>query len=253
MFYIVGVILLGWVTGVLVNYLADVMPIKRKFVAPFCLNCGEPFSIHNYLFHPRMCRICGKSRTIRVWLVECAFVIASILLYMIPPEPLGYWISLILLAYFGLVTVIDIEYRAILHPVSLAGACLTLVLGIWLHGLKATLLGGVVGFCLMLLFYYLGKGLIQLMVRLRQQEMSESEALGFGDVNLGGVIGLLLGWPGIVAGLVLAVFLAGFVGLLYLIYNILLRRYRPALTIPYGPFLAISPLILLFFRQAITR
>jgi prepilin signal peptidase PulO-like enzyme (type II secretory pathway) len=62
------------------------------------------------------------------------------------------------------------------------------------------------------------------------------------------VIGLLLGWPGVLAGLVLAVLIAGAVTLVYLLVMVISRRYTPNLALPYGPFLAASAIFLLFFR-----
>ena len=37
----------------------------------------------------------------------------------------------------------------------------------------------------------------------------EDVALGFGDVHLSGILGLLLGWPGITGGLFVAIILGG--------------------------------------------
>ena len=78
--------------------------------------------------------------------------------------------------------------------------------------------------------------------------VAEGEALGFGDVNRGGVIGLLLGWPGIIAGLIAAILLAGAVGLFTFTIAFLRHRYDPNLALPYGPFLAIAAIFLLYFR-----
>jgi leader peptidase (prepilin peptidase)/N-methyltransferase len=83
------------------------------------------------------------------------------------------------------------------------------------------------------------------MSRIRNQEIDEI-ALGFGDVNLSGVIGLLLGWPGVLAGLVGAIILGGVVSGLYLAWQAVNKRYEAFSALPYGPFLALSALFLLF-------
>jgi leader peptidase (prepilin peptidase)/N-methyltransferase len=155
--------------------------------------------------------------------------------------------SIVLVIYFGLVTTIDVEHRLILHSVSLVGACLAFVVGTWQHGLWRTLAGGAVGFTAMLGLYWLGMLFIRFQKR-RQGLVEPEDALGFGDVNLSGVIGLLLGWPGIIAGLVLAILLAGGFSLAYLIIKLIRREYRPSLVIPYGPFLALSAAWLWVFR-----
>jgi leader peptidase (prepilin peptidase)/N-methyltransferase len=77
----------------------------------------------------------------------------------------------------------------------------------------------------------------------------EEDALGYGDVNLSGVLGLMLGWPGILAGLTIAILLGGAVSLIYLLVTVATRRYQAFTAIPYGPFLIAAAIVLLFFRS----
>jgi leader peptidase (prepilin peptidase)/N-methyltransferase len=72
-------------------------------------------------------------------------------------------------------------------------------------------------------------------------------ALGFGDVNLSGILGLMLGWPLILTGLVLAIFVGGLVSLIYLLIMMILRRYQLFTALPYGPFLITGAFVMLFF------
>lgn len=81
----------------------------------------------------------------------------------------------------------------------------------------------------------------------RRGDITDDEAIGFGDVNLSGVIGLMLGWPGIMAGLFLTIIIAGIVSLIYLVLQLVTRRYQAFMAIPYGPFLVASAVILLYF------
>ena len=182
--------------------------------------------------------------------MEIGFIGASIWLWNAPSD-MGYFLGLVLLAYLGLVTVIDLEHRLILHPVSLAGVVLGFGIGTWLHGLKATLVGGTAGFFAMLALYYFGILFVRLSARLRGQFLDETEGIGFGDVNLSGIVGLLLGWPGILAGMLLAILIGGAISLLYLLLMVTFRRYRSSLALPYAPFLTISAMILLYFKDLI--
>ena len=150
--------------------------------------------------------------------------------------------------YFGIVIVIDLEHRLILHPVSWLGAVLGLATGVWLHGWLSTLIGGAVGFGIMLVFYWLGILYVRKFASMKGQPIEEGDAFGFGDVNLSGIMGLLLGWPGILAGLVLAILIAGAVTLLYLAYMLITRRYVPNTALAFGPFLAASTIYLLYIR-----
>lgn len=240
--------LIGWLGGMLVNYLSDVLPVKRRFVRPICVFCFEPQSPGNYLFWPRRCQECTSRRPWRVWIVELLYIGISLWLWFNPPEKIGFIMGLVLMLYFGVVVVIDLEHRLILHPVSWVGAALCLGIGWHLHGLSRTLIGGAVGFGLMLGLHTFGTFFARWISR-RRGEIITEEALGFGDVNLSGVLGLLLGWPGILAGLLVAILIGGAVSLLYLLIMVASRRYRLFTAIPYGPFLVAGAVFLLFFRD----
>lgn len=244
---IIGFVI-GWLFGSLLNYVADELPLKRRLGKPACPACQAEYPILNYLFWPRRCPVCGAKRGLRSWVLEFGLGVAGALLVDFSPPGLRWVVALILLGYLALVTVIDIEHRLILHVTSLAGALIALGIGIHLHGIVPTLVGGAVGFGAMLLFYLFGILFLRLSVRLRGEQITEQEAIGFGDVNLSGVVGLLLGWPGITLGLLLTILIAGLISLAYLVLNILRRQYHPALAVPYGPFLTLSAFLLIYIR-----
>ncbi|MEJ2708239.1 MAG: prepilin peptidase [Anaerolineales bacterium] len=246
---IVLIIILGWGAGMLVNYLADVLPVRRKLVAPFCLQCQVSQNTVRYFLWPRRCENCGQRRAFRTWIVEAAYIVTAFWLWNQPPQKLGFWLGFFILIYFGVVVVIDLEHRLILHPTSAFGALLGLGTGIWLHGLSTTLLGGLAGFGGMLGLYIFGILFVKLVSRGRGSAGGESEALGFGDVILSGVLGLFLGWPAIVMGLTFAIVLGGMVSLIYLLGMLIARRYRSFAAIPYGPFLIAGAVFLLYFRD----
>jgi leader peptidase (prepilin peptidase)/N-methyltransferase len=165
---------------------------------------------------------------------------------------MGFILASLLLTYFAVVVVIDMEHRLILRPTSVFGALLALGLGWWLHGLTATLLGGAAGFGIMSLFYYLGA----LFTRIRARRLEaaglradDEEALGGGDVTLAAILGLLLGWPLIWFGLLLGVLLGGIVGLIIVVVSLVQGRYgRKALMLfmPYGPAFVLSAFLIMF-------
>lgn len=236
---------LGWATGALVNYLSDVLPQTRRFSQPICRRCGRPQSNLGYLAFPKRCSACGNGRGLRAWLVEAGYIAAAILTWLAPGNHVSFLAGWFLLAYLGVVTVIDIEHRVILHRVSLVGAVGGAALGGILHGVPRTLLGGAVGFAIMLLLYYLGIWVVRL--RYRNVEGAPEEGLGFGDVNLSGIMGLILGWPAVIAGLTAAILSAGLASLIYLVIMLFKGRYSASLAIPYGPFLVLGIVYLLFF------
>ena len=248
MYTILAIVLVGWMGGNLVNYLADFLPVDRKIVRPYCLNCKSPRSVANYLLFPRRCDQCQHRVSIRNWIVNLIFILMSVYLWLNPAQKLDYWIQLLLLVYFTLVVVIDLEHRLILHIVSLAGAVLGFYVGILNHGLVNTLAGGLAGLIIMYILYQGGRLFVRILAKWRDYS-DIGEALGFGDVILSGVIGLMLGWPGIVLGLILAVLMAGVVSLIYLVILLVTHRYRANLSIAYGPYLILSTLIFVLFKD----
>lgn len=234
----------GWLSGSLLNYLEDVLPPSRRFVPPECTHCASRISGVDYLiFTP--CRICGRSRQTRAWIVQILGLIILPLVYYFPPERFGFWVSLPYFLYFGLVFLMDMEYRVILNEVSLVGVVLVIPLGIHWNGWLMTIVGGVAGFGLMFVLYYFGILFNRAMTK-RRGEPLEEVALGFGDVNLSGILGLLLGWPKIAISLFFSVVLGGVISGSYLLFSVLTRSYRPFTAIPYAPFLVVVAVVLFY-------
>jgi prepilin signal peptidase PulO-like enzyme (type II secretory pathway) len=237
---------LGIISGMIVNYLSDVLPVNRRLTRPICLFCGKPIGFLNYFLWPRQCPHCHKRRDIFTWIVELLFVIIVFWLADTAPAKLGFWGGLILLVFFGVIVVIDMRYKVILHPVSMFGAVLLLFIGVYLHGIISTLAGGAFGFAIMFTLYKLGEVFIKLMNRKRSDPVNDV-ALGFGDVNLAGLLGLILGFPAIIVGLTLGALLGGAVSLVYIFVRIFQGKYRSLEALPYGPFLISGAVLLLFF------
>ena len=242
--FIIIPLVVGWLSGWLVNYLADVLPVTRSFSHPVCFHCQTPYRWGGYLFfHP--CITCGAPRQVRPFVIQAVLTIAPVLLWLFPHPRFPFILAFILFIYLCLVFVIDLEHRLILHPVSLFGALLALGIGIYLHGIGSTLIGGVVGFGIMLVFYFLGELYVRYMAKKRGISTDEV-ALGFGDVNLSGILGLLLGWPLISIGLLFAVLAGGLISLIIILGMVIAKKYKSFTAIPYAPFLILSALYLLY-------
>jgi leader peptidase (prepilin peptidase)/N-methyltransferase len=244
-------LILGWLSGWLVNYLADVLPVTRSLSRPACPHCQKPLRWDDYLFF-RNCPACGKRGGPRALFVQAVLTVVPLLLWIFPHPGFPFILAFILFIYLSLVFVIDLEHRLILHPVSLFGALLALGIGIYLrsgtsfmHAITSTLIGGAVGFGIMLAFYFIGEGYVRYMSKKRGVSTDEV-ALGFGDVNLAGILGLLLGWPLISVGLLFAVLAGGLISLFIIAGMLLAKKYRAFTAIPYAPFLILSAIYLLY-------
>jgi prepilin signal peptidase PulO-like enzyme (type II secretory pathway) len=167
-----------------------------------------------------------------------------VVLNLILLNPEEYWPSYVLSGILLLVLVVDLEHRLILHVVTGPSAIVMGLLGSLdpARGPLKTLAGGAVGFLVVLGLFLLGGLFARLILRIRGQTLEEV-AFGFGDVTLAGVIGLAVGFPGIVVALTLGVLAGGVFSLGYLLVMIARGRYIAFTPIPYSPFLVLGALV----------
>jgi len=242
-------IFFGLLAGGLINYLADVLPHTTRLSQPLCLNpdCRVSFHWKDYLLLHR-CPKCGRGRGLRTYATLVLAEALSLFIWFSPPHTLGFGLGLLVLTYLLLVTVIDLEHRLILRPLSIAGLILAALAGLYARGWLSTLIGGAAGFAIMFVFYLLGKLFTRWRAR-RLGKVDNEEALGSGDVTLATILGLLLGWPLIWFGLLLGILFSGVIGLVIIIALLVTRRYKTQalnVFIPYGPFFILSTFLLIY-------
>ncbi len=245
---------LGWFAALIVNYIADILPATRKITPPVCVHCTAPIVWKNYIVLKR-CANCGKHRSVRTWVVLLISIAVTVHIWQTPPHNLGFWLAYLLYIYLAVIFLIDLEHRLILHITSYFGAVLALILGTLNNGINDTLLGGFFGYGLMLALYGFG----MLFTKRRAKKMIEAglepddeDALGFGDVNLAGVLGLLLGWPLIWFGLLMGIVGGGIISLLLVLGTMLQRKNKEDTLmsfIPYGPYFILSAFLLIYFPE----
>jgi len=239
--------IIGGFCGVVINYLADVLPIYRRPGPPICQNCAKRFSLYNYLISFR-CKNCGQGVSLRTILVHILSITTSILVWLFPYQSLNYWWSIPIIIFLGIILVIDIEYRVVLIQTSVIGLILLFLVGLVnqgfsVKGLLITTIGGAAGFLIMIILYYFGILFNKVLSKARNQEVDEV-ALGFGDVYVSTFLGFLIGWPNIISAIVLAVLLSGAFSLLFVVVSLILKKYKAFSAIPYTPFLILGAIIL---------
>lgn len=190
----------------------------------------------------------------RVWLVQIGITALSLYIYIQPSLDFGYWAGMLLLIYFGVVFVIDMEHKLILHPTSIVGAALALILGTAARGLTVTLIGGLIGFVTMLVFYYFGVLFARFRARrMRAQglEPDDEESLGQGDIILVTILGFLVGgWELISLLIFLSIILGGIVSLFLILGLVITRRYNSnalMIFIPFGPYFILGTALIVYF------
>ncbi|MBE0685073.1 MAG: prepilin peptidase [Anaerolineaceae bacterium] len=236
---------LSVVVSMIINHLADTLPIIRKIsFSPFCTDCHKTIGLTRYVLY-KACPHCHTKSGKRRILLPFLFIITYVLLFFFPPDYSGIYLSLLIVAFLYLVFIIDLEHRLILHPVSVFGAILFTIIGLYLNGWQNTVLGGGIGFLLMYGLYLFGILFSKWMAKKRGETMDEV-ALGYGDVNLTAILGLLFGWPRIAVLLFFAILFGGLFSAVYMLILKVQKKYELFTPIPYAPFLIISALILLY-------
>ena len=235
----------GWFASVIINYLADTLPIHRRFIKPTCTSCGKAYTVGSYLFHFK-CNNCNHRHGFRQLItLIIMLVLAFVIFFFSSATALSKGIDLLVAGYLLLIIVIDIEHHLVLHTITAAGSVIFGVLGFKEHGVWPTLLGGIVGFVIMYLFFILGHFYSQ--IKSKRSGVEIEDAIGFGDVTFSGVCGLLLGWPNIVAGLTAGIVLGG-VWSLGILFFVLFKKSGDISTsfMAYAPFIAIATCLLWF-------
>ncbi len=240
----------GFLVGLSINILIEKLYIYREILSE-----EEMFFKNNgwvkFLLWPWGIKNLDLFKKIRIYFIEFIFIIISLWLWYSPPAKVEYFWGFPLLIYFSVVVVIDFEYKLIFKQISMIGVIIGFFLGIYLHDIPQTILGGLVGYGLMLSMYKMGELYIKRLSRISGEDIDEV-ALGFGDVYIAGIIGLILGWPGVLIGLFIGIFAGGVISFLIIIYKKIRGQNASTLAIPYAPFLIFGVVVLLYFKTWIS-
>ena len=247
------IVLLGLGVGGLINMLADCLPVNRRLVFPHCPACTAPrpftawFGIGALVARTWHCPYCGTPRSWRVPLIEVVTVVGVLCLYRRNPTPISFGLDGLVLVFFLLIVVIDVEHRLILHIITGPAALIFSLIGVLKPDQEVglILLGGLTGFGLVLVLYLFGWVFAHMIARLRGKVLEEV-AFGFGDVTLAGVLGLIVGFYGVLMTLFIGIITAGIFSLVYLVFMVLRRQYQAFLPVPYGPFLVLGASMVYF-------
>jgi prepilin signal peptidase PulO-like enzyme (type II secretory pathway) len=258
----IGLFALGALVSLLLNSLADHLPPdlrgqRHRPQWPTCHHCGRrhtliyAFATPSLILRQGRCEHCNQVRRARGLIVEWATGFSLAFIWEWAGGDVYKFLtgSFIALA-FMLITVIDIEHRLILQVVIWP----TVIVITLLHsfaaepGLEKTLIGGAVGYGLVLGMYWFAQGFGQAVAKLRGQPLEEV-VFGGGDVNLAAAVGVATGWSGVLFALIIAVFAAGAFSLAYIIIQLIRRRYTPYAAIPYGPFLVLGAMVMYLYGR----
>ncbi|MBI4311670.1 MAG: prepilin peptidase [Chloroflexi bacterium] len=245
--------LFGLAIGSFLNVIMDRLPAGGSLVRgrSHCDSCGRALRpwdlapVASYLLLRGKCRYCGSRIPRRVLAVE----VAAGLLFALAAWQLGATAQGVIAMTFAsiliVVFVIDLEHRLVLDAVTYPSAAFALAVVPWgpvgngEASLRAAYLDALYGVAL--------GGAVLLLIYLVAVLVFRREAIGFGDVKLGVLLGVMLGFTGALVTLDVAFIGGGIVAILLLA----LKIRRRGQYIPFGPFLVSGALVSLFWGEAI--
>ncbi|MEW6034113.1 MAG: prepilin peptidase [Chloroflexota bacterium] len=232
--------LLGIALGSFLNVVIDRVPLSQSLFRPRsrCQACSTQLAardlipILSYLWLRGHCRTCSAPIPLRILLVELAAgtaLTASVAAYGITTT--AAFISLSSLALLTL-AIIDIEHGIVPGAIVLPLTILALAVAPFYPplGLKSALIGAAIPFALFLAIAFLHSG-----------------GIGWGDVKLAPLLGLLTGFPGIIVALLTSFILGGVAASVLL----LLHKASRKTPIPFVPFLAAGTIVAIVWGDTI--
>jgi leader peptidase (prepilin peptidase)/N-methyltransferase len=237
-------VLLGVAVGSFLNVCIDRLPGGESLVIPpsHCASCQHRLGardlipVFSYLWQRGRCRYCQAAIPRRLLWVEVGTAVLFGLLYWHYGLSIELAVAALYCCLFILLMVIDLEWGLILNKVVYPACGVALIIAIFLPQLeivpeiKRALIGGGIGLGLFLLIVFVSRG-----------------GMGWGDVKMAALIGLVTGFPLILVALLLAVISGGLVSGVLLLLKAKQRRE----TVPFGPFLSLGAMATLFWGSSI--
>jgi len=256
---------LGLIMGVLINALADRLPLStidfdiEEEEAPLEKSRhekrGEVGGPVPSLYGALMRVLSGGSYqrpafagAVRYPLVEVIAIGLTVYIVLLEGFGLLFAIKAFYNWLFILIAVIDIEHRLILNVVMFPAFFIALVEVIFVRRLKfADALIGYAAAQIIVMGFYLMGYIYLWIVNSNRDDPVDEIAFGFGDVTLATFCGLVVGNPGVYSMLLLMVFFGAVSAVGTVIIFALLRggHFRAHMAIPYGPSIVLGAAVML--------
>ncbi len=240
--------LLGAAIGSFLNVCIDRIPAGKSLVYPpsHCDACGHRLAVKDlipvfsYLWLRRHCRYCQATIPWRLFWVELGSGLLLAFIYWQYGLSVDFAITAAYCYLFIVLMVIDLEHKLILNKIVYPAMVVALLISIFLPqsgiislpwpGAVNGIIGGGIGFVFLLIPALIYRG-----------------GMGWGDVKMAALIGLITGFPLVIVSLLMGVILGGLVAGILL----LLKKKKRKEPIPFGPFLAVATIVTLLWGSNI--
>jgi len=239
------VFILGAVVGSFLNVCIHRLPREESIVYPSsrCPHCRQSIAWYDniplvsYIFLKGRCRSCKEAISGRYFLVEAVTAVMALLTYWKFGMSLAFLAAFLFVATLIVIAFIDIEHQIIPHEVILPGIPLSLLAAVFIMGIP--LLDSFLGIMI-------GIGSLYL-IAVYYEQITGTEGMGGGDVNLMGMLGAFLGWKSLLFVLMIAAFTGAAVGITMMMTKGKTMKYA----MPFGPFLSLGAVVYLFWGKTI--
>lgn len=236
--------LLGLAVGSFLNVVIDRVGSGKSIIFPrsHCENCGavlgpvELIPVVSYLWQHGRCRNCRTPIPQRTLWVEVAMGAAFPLLHWYLGLSAELGVAIFYSVLFTVIFVIDLEQNLILNKIVYPALIIVLLINLFLPalsivpGIKSAGIGFGVGLGILLLIVFASRG-----------------GMGWGDVRLAALVGLITGWPEVLVALFLGFVGGGIVAGISVAVGVKGRKE----TIPFGPFLSLAAIVTIFWGSDI--
>ncbi|MFH1768489.1 MAG: prepilin peptidase [Candidatus Omnitrophota bacterium] len=254
----IAVFILGGCIGSFLNVCIHRLPKDMSIVRPasFCPKCKaavkwfDNIPLLSYFILSGKCRQCKGGISLRYPSVEFITACLFLFLYINFSLTADFFKFAVFFSLLIVVSFIDIDYHAIPAYLCFIGIVAGLMFSLYdtaevmaqgfsgrmpvFKAVKDLFIS--LGFAYF--FKFSGDIFLAIYLALRKKDSieGEKEALGLGDVDFMGVVGVFLGWP----MAVLTFFIAPFIAIVYSIYAMLFKKTH---LIPYLPYLSAAALV----------
>ena len=244
LFIITWLMIFGAIIGSFLGCMGYRIPnkIKTTYPSSFCSNCKTPLKwymnvpIISYILLRGKCAYCKKDIGVIYFLCEVFGALLFGLNYLIFKFDINFFIATIMACVFIVTMVSDFEYYYISDRVLITSGLLLIIVSFIFLDTSEAIMKVTSGVIMFVVMYG---------IKIMGNLMFKRESLGDGDIKLMGIIGLSVG--------LLNSFVSLFFGALTgLIYSIITIKKNKEGVIPFGPFLLIGSLIVIYFSSYIT-
>ncbi|MFH0840340.1 MAG: prepilin peptidase [Candidatus Omnitrophota bacterium] len=244
------IFMMGSVVGSFLNVCIHRLPRSESIVYPpsHCVNCNNRLRWYDnipflsYIFLRGRCRFCARTISPRYFIVELATAFLFLAFFISFGLSAKFILMAALASMLVAATFIDFDFQIIPDSITVSG----MIAGIIAAYIFPSLLGEVSrqkALIDSLLGVLAGGGSIYLIGVLGTIAFKK-DAMGGGDVKLMAMIGAFLGWKMALLVFFIAPFFGAFVGI------ILKTKYKIE-TIPYGPYISLAAIIVIFWGNKI--